>query len=243
MLGTDNEQQEVDNMKFKHFFQRKENKYLFSKDQFDCFLSDLLQYMQVDQYGLHTIRSLYYDTSDNQFILSSMEKPEYKEKFRVRSYGNPMGESFIFLEIKKKSEGIVYKRRLSMTYSEYLEWESSKIFPEAFMEKQVAKEIAWLFRKYPDLSPKVLISYDRLSLFYEADDNFRVTFDRNIRYQSKEVGLCSAPGPLVAPDLDVLMEVKAVGAYPIWFVELLSRHQRYKGNFSKYAQTYQCHLM
>lgn len=109
-------------------------------------------------------------------------------------------------------------------------------------QSQIAQEINWLFLKHTDLLPKVLISYDRLSLYLEDDEDFRVTFDQNIRYQVNHVALAANRGELVAPELDVLMEVKAMGAYPLWFVELLTKHHVQKGSFSKYAQTYQRYL-
>lgn len=108
-------------MKLKNVFQRKETKYLIPTTQFHSFLKDLKKQMQIDEYGLHTILSLYFDTPDDRFITNSMTKPKYKEKFRVRSYGIPKETSMVFLEIKKKVNGIVYKRRMPLTYAEYLQ--------------------------------------------------------------------------------------------------------------------------
>ena len=229
-------------MSMKKVFQRKETKYLLNQTQFNKFFEELQAYMSVDQYGLHTIRSLYFDTADYQFIRHSMEKPKYKEKFRVRSYGMPTPESTVFLEIKKKMNGIVYKRRIPIRYDAYLFWLRTGGLADDLAESQIGHEIAWLFSKHVDLAPKVLISYDRFSLFSEVEEEFRVTFDQNICYQAKDANLDAARGKLVAPELYMLMEVKAMGAYPLWFVKLLTKHQIQKGSFSKYAQTYQRHL-
>lgn len=230
-------------MKLKKVFQRKENKYLLTQSQFQSFFDDLHQYMSVDQYGLHTIQSLYYDTPDYYFIQRSISKPKYKEKFRVRSYGTARADSLVFLEIKKKVAGIVYKRRLVLTYEEYLNWEASGKFSEQLSSVQIAREITWLFYRQPALSPKVLITYDRLSLFMVDDSEFRVTFDQNIRYRTENLALDNkTSGELVAPEVGVLMEVKAMGAYPLWFTALLAKYHIQKSSFSKYAQTYQRHL-
>lgn len=232
-------------MKLKKVFERKENKYLLTQQQYTHFLNDLEKMMQADKYGLHTIQSLYYDTNDDFFVKHSMEKPRYKEKFRIRSYGQASAEKLVFLEIKKKINGIVYKRRLPLTYIEYQKWEETGQLPSNLQATQIAEEIAWLFEINPDLQPKVLIAYDRLSYFLEADESFRVTFDQNIRYRTHLLALnqdtyksCQA----VADEVDVLMEVKAMGAYPMWFANLLAEYQIYKTSFSKYAQTYQRHL-
>ncbi|MFV0557387.1 MAG: polyphosphate polymerase domain-containing protein [Enterococcus sp.] len=230
-------------MSLKKVFQRKEDKYLLTQEQFLAFQTELKQQMQVDTYGLHTIMSLYYDTADYRFIKSSMEKPKYKEKFRVRSYGTPNTEAEVFLEMKKKIERIVYKRRVAMPYPEYEVWQKGQHHVANQENPQIAAEINWLFKNHQDLHPKVLIAYDRLSFFCEDNPEFRVTFDQNIRYRTTNLRLAAgSEGDLVAPEIGVLMEVKALAAYPIWFVELLNQHQLRKGSFSKYAQTYQRYL-
>lgn len=229
-------------MKLKNVFQRKETKYLIPTTQFHSFLKDLKKQMQIDEYGLHTILSLYFDTPDDRFITNSMTKPKYKEKFRVRSYGIPKETSMVFLEIKKKVNGIVYKRRMPLTYAEYLQWLDQKHFLKN-EDEQIPQEVNWLFKKNPDLSPKTMIMYERMSLFGTSDPDFRVTFDQNIRFRSTNLDLSiTGEETLVAPEIGVLMEVKALGAYPLWFVELLNDYQLRKGSFSKYAETYQRHL-
>ena len=45
--------------------------------------------MSVDSYGKHTIGNVYYDTDTYELITRPVEKPKYKEKFRIRSYGIP----------------------------------------------------------------------------------------------------------------------------------------------------------
>lgn len=231
-------------MNSKKIFVRKETKYLLTKKQFDSFINDLIiNNMKIDEHGLHTILSLYFDTNEYKFIKHSMTKPIYKEKFRVRSYGIPGDNEIIFLEIKKKVNGIVYKRRISMEYEVYCTWQESGFFPEKLVNNQIGMEISWLFRQHTDLVPKVLIAYDRLSLFIEDDSEFRVTFDQNIRYRNQNLVLANGShGEIVAPELDVLMEVKAMGSYPLWFVELLNKYGVRKSSFSKYAQTFERHL-
>ncbi|MBE6172756.1 MAG: polyphosphate polymerase domain-containing protein [Enterococcus faecium] len=229
-------------MKLKNVFQRKETKYLIPTTQFHSFLKDLKKQMQIDEYGLHTILSLYFDTPDDRFITNSMTKPKYKEKFRVRSYDIPKETSMVFLEIKKKVNGIVYKRRMPLTYAEYLQWLDQKHFLKN-EDEQIPQEVNWLFKRNPDLSPKTMIMYERMSLFGTSDPDFRVTFDQNIRFRSTNLELSiTGEETLVAPEIGVLMEVKALGAYPLWFVELLNDYQLRKGSFSKYAETYQRHL-
>lgn len=99
-------------------FQRYETKYMLSPIMARKLRKSLPGHLQMDEYGLDTICSLYYDTLDHQLIRRSLEKPVYKEKLRLRSYGPAKETSPIYVELKKKYEGIVYKRRERMILSE-----------------------------------------------------------------------------------------------------------------------------
>lgn len=94
-------------------FQRYEKKYFLTPEQQTRLLPALQQHMQADAYGQYTLCNTYYDTADWRLIRASLEKPVYKEKLRVRSYGVPEKDGRVFIEIKKKFDGIVYKRRIT----------------------------------------------------------------------------------------------------------------------------------
>ncbi|MGM0124196.1 hypothetical protein IGI37_001570 [Enterococcus sp. AZ194] len=234
-------------MKLKNIFQRKENKYTLSMDTYTLLRNYLEPYMAEDDYGLHTIVSIYFDTADYALIRQSIQKPVYKEKFRLRSYGVPTIQQPVFLELKKKVKGIVYKRRLSMDYGQaigYLQNPNS-FSPQTFQDRQIKQEVDWLYAK-KNLSPKTVIAYDRRALAAREEDlsDFRITFDFNIRYRTTHFNLLDGDfGERVAPEIDVLMEVKALGAYPLWFSEILAELSIYKCSFSKYAQVYQRYLI
>jgi hypothetical protein len=230
-------------MKLKNTFQRRETKYLLTYQQYEELRDKMTPFMAEDQYGLHTIQSLYCDTRDFSLIRQSIEKPIYKEKFRLRSYGTPTADSVAFLEIKKKVKKVVYKRRLAIPYQmakHYLEY-PQKIPCKTIQEQQLMNEIQYLYAG-KNLEPKVLIAYDRRAFFSQKPEleDFRITFDFNIRYRDKDLDLALGDlGERIAPEIDVLMEVKALGAYPLWFSHLLANLKIYKGSFSKYAQIYQ----
>lgn len=82
-------------------FERIEKKYLLTREKYNLLLEAIEPYMSEDDYGKHTIGNVYYDTDTYELISRSIEKPKYKEKFRVRSYGIPKEEDKVFLEIKK----------------------------------------------------------------------------------------------------------------------------------------------
>ena len=218
-------------------FDRYEKKYLLEEQTYRRLREELSQYMQEDSFGLHTIRNLYFDTDDDVLIRTSIEKPQYKEKFRIRCYGDPSEGAVCFLEIKKKYQGRVNKRRVVMDIDEakaYLE-EGKK--PER--QGQIFHEVAYFLDHY-DLQPKRYIAYDRIALYGKEDPEFRVTFDTNIRSRVTNLTLFSDEDtqPLLSPRYH-LMEVKIADAMPLWFVRLLSGYQIYSTSFSKYGRFYE----
>ncbi|MGY3745691.1 VTC domain-containing protein [Vagococcus salmoninarum] len=230
--------------KLKQAFKRKEKKYILTKENYEGLRKALAGHMIEDDYGLHTISSVYYDTENFELIRHSLEKPMYREKFRLRAYGKLQVKDKVFLEIKKKCQGIVYKRRIGLAYqdvSAYLT-NQQKLKSKKLVDQQISQEITWLVRQ-KQLVPKVMIAYDRRALFDPTDDSFRVTFDFNIRWRTTNLDLTKgAEGQLVAPEIAVLMEVKALGAYPLWFADILAKLEIYPSSFTKYGQTYKRYL-
>ncbi|WP_071131420.1 polyphosphate polymerase domain-containing protein [Enterococcus timonensis] len=229
-------------MKLKNRFQRKEKKYLLTEEQY-AYLQQHFSLMQMDQYGKHTILSLYYDDSDFTLIKRSIAKPNYKEKFRVRSYGCQEQNGPIFLEIKKKVNGIVYKRRLQIEDQQLATFnQQPKRIAVDPSDQQVKSEIDYLVERM-HLYPQVLIAYDREAFFGVDDEDFRITFDHQIRFRTDQLDFHhGSSGEKVTSEFAILMEVKALGAYPLWFSQLLSQAKIYPGSFSKYKDVYQHHL-
>ncbi|MCR4694186.1 MAG: polyphosphate polymerase domain-containing protein [Pseudobutyrivibrio sp.] len=217
-------------------FNRIEYKYLMDEATYFKFTEELANYMEVDKYGLHTIRNIYYDTNTNELIRTSIEKPKYKEKFRVRCYGKPEYDSICFLEIKKKYKGLVNKRRVALPMEEAERFLIHGIMPNN--PNQIFKEIEYFFSRY-ELEPKRYIAYDRIAWFKPDDEMFRVTFDTNIRSRCHDLTLHKDDeNEYLLEKGQRLMEVKIGDALPIWFVKLLSKYQIYQCSFSKYGNFY-----
>lgn len=204
-------------------------------------MEKLAGYMNVDQYGLHTISNIYYDTDNYELIRTSIERPIYKEKLRLRAYGTPGEEDFVFLEIKKKFKGIVYKRRVQLKLREARYYLQEGEQPEN--SGQILREIDWVWNKY-HLVPKVLIAYDRLALFGKEDENLRITFDQNIRFRESVLDLSKGPWgyPLLDPER-FLMEIKIPDAMPLWLSKLLNEQRIFPASYSKYGQCYKEYLI
>lgn len=225
-------------MAFQAVFKRYELKYLLTTAQKELVLTAMAPYMQMDQYGKTTIRNLYYDTENYRLIRHSIEKPAYKEKLRIRSYKQIHTGGTVFAELKKKYDGIVYKRRLALPNQAALAWMSGEA--HCGQHSQIANEIDYLLKLYGPLQPSVFLSYEREAYYCKDGSDFRVTFDDNILCRQSDLSLeAAAYGTRILPEGMVLMEIKCSGGIPLWMTQVLSREKIYKTSFSKYGTAYQ----
>ncbi|GAX47814.1 polyphosphate polymerase domain-containing protein [Pseudolactococcus reticulitermitis] len=218
-------------------FERKEKKYLLTRQKFEKLVEMLQTVMCFDDYGLHSIHTIYYDTSDFDVIRHSVSKPKFKEKLRLRSYGQATVDSQVFLELKKKVAGITYKRREKLAYDQALDFLQGQ---EINKESQILREIAY-YQQQEVLQPKALISYDRLAMFHKKDADFRITFDQNIRYSLTEFDLMQAnliAQNALTDDDTILMEIKVSESFPLEISRILSELDIYQSKFTKYGNIY-----
>lgn len=217
-------------------FKRYEKKYLLSEEKYKRLRLALDERIEPDEYYSSTVCSIYYDTDDYRLIRHSLDKPVYKEKLRVRSYNIPAPEDTVFVELKKKYKGIVYKRRVAMSAAEATRYLAGKA--EAPADSQMLREIDWFLRQNLPV-PKVFIACDRLAFRAKDDPELRITFDRNIRWRDTELELTrGSHGSLLLEDGQVLMEIKIPGAAPLWMARLFSELEIYPVSFSKYGTCY-----
>lgn len=226
---------------YQSVFSRKEIKYLMSSSQEAALLNQINEFLSKDLYCESTISNLYFDTENFQLIRSSIEKPLYKEKLRLRSYEVPTTSSNVFVELKKKVDGTVYKRRLSLPYHDAVAYLAGK--PSDIPPTQIRKEIDWFLERYP-LSPKAFISYDRMAYKGKMDAGLRITFDRNILFRSHLLDLSSGNfgQQLLEPD-QVLMEIKMSRPMPLWLTASLNSLGIYPCSYSKYGNCYKAFIL
>ncbi|MDR1800868.1 MAG: polyphosphate polymerase domain-containing protein [Lachnospiraceae bacterium] len=226
-------------------FKRYENKYMLNELLYYRILAEVSKRMNPDPFNEngkpYQICNIYYDTEDSSFIRHSLEKPVYKEKLRLRSYGTPDSESTVYLGIKKKYKGIVGKRRTALKLSEAYDFLTKKVIenpdPER-MNLQVIKEIEYILQTNK-MVPKMNISYLRMAFFDKDLPDFRVSFDSQILARDYNLKLEEGPyGTPLIPSNFRLMEVKASLSAPLWFVRLLSDNKIYPTGFSKYGTAY-----
>ena len=227
-------------MAYANTFKRKEMKFLLDEEQYNMLLKEMSPYMTADEYGVHTIMNIYFDSTNDDVIMNSLSKTVYKEKLRLRAYGKAAkDDDEAFLEIKKKYKGIVYKRRLEMTYKKLFDYVSGGEVPDIpEKDKQVFEEIEYFIKRL-GLVPKIVICYDRQAYFGNDDNEFRITFDGNVRSRRNEVDLRKGDyGELLFDQPYRVMEIKVSDAIPLWLVKFLSENRIYADSFSKYGNIY-----
>lgn len=219
-------------------FERYEMKYRMTRRQRRAVLAAMLPYMKLDNYGHTTIRNIYFDTDSYRLVRNSIDKPVYKEKLRIRSYKQVSAQDKVFIELKKKYNDVVYKRRESLSQLETLEWIVRETpFPKA---TQIGNEIDYFFEYYESLKPKVFLSYEREAFYALDGSDFRVTFDENILARQEELSLSREVwGEPLMDENDVLMEIKTSGGIPLWMTHVLAQEKLYKTSFSKYGTAYE----
>lgn len=217
-------------------FKRVEKKYRVSKSEKDELLSEISDYLTPDPHGRSTICSVYLDTPDFLLIRNSIEAKTYKEKLRLRCYGTPDKNDKVFLEIKKKFKGVVYKRRVSMTLSQAEDYLLNGTRPE---DSQIMNEIDYAMRFYRSPAPAMLIAYERDAYFVKDMPNLRLTFDSNVRYRVNNLHLDNgSKGDIIIPEDCYILEIKTDGAMPLWLSHALSKLKILPASFSKYGTAY-----
>lgn len=224
-------------MAYQATFKRYEIKYLLTSQQKERILQVMEPYMKLDCYGRTMIRNIYYDTNSFRLIRRSLEKPAYKEKLRIRSYQAAAGEDPVFVELKKKYQSVVYKRRLTLPEEQAMyAFRYNLPLP---VHSQIAQEIEYFRAYYAGLHPTVFLAYEREAYYSLDGGEFRVTFDENILYREYNFSLGSKVSgtPLLAEG-QTLMEIKTAGGLPLWMSRELNRLRVYPASFSKYGAAY-----
>ena len=227
-------------------FNRREIKYMITDEDKNALLSIIGDYMNADPYNkdgnTYSICNIYLDTPSDELIIKSLEKPVFKEKIRLRSYGTVDLDATVYLESKKKFDSVVNKRRTPFILRDVYEYFETKTIPQNLENSkinfQVLSEINHIMNFYP-LEPRVFISYDRLAFFEKNNSDFRLTIDTNIQARRHDLRLeIPASGAQLLKDGYWLMEAKAFKAFPLWFVRFLSERKIYPTSFSKYGTEY-----
>lgn len=216
-------------------FRRVEEKYIMTRDQYLAIKEMISEKMIEDSHGKSTICNLYFDTNEYELIRHSITKPIYKDKVRLRSYNLPTLDSKVYLEIKRKYEGVVSKRRIEMTLNDYYNFEEVN---DLYENKQILNELNYYFQFYK-LKTTMFLSYFRRAFYAKDNMGFRVTFDSNIIARNYDLKIENGIyGDYILDKDKYIMEIKILDAIPLWFVKILDQFNISPCGFSKYGEAY-----
>lgn len=224
-------------MSYQNTFKRYEFKYLLNPAQKEALQDAMNGRMELDSYGRTTIRNIYFDTDDHRLIRASIDKPIYKEKLRVRSYEQAGAKDTVFVELKKKYNGVVYKRRVALPLEVAMSWLSGK--SHLPISTQITDEIDYALHFYNGLKPKAFITYEREAYKDVFESDFRVTLDENILHRDSRLSLSEkVDGQPILPEGMTLMELKVSDSIPLWMADFLCKNNVPRVNYSKYGAAY-----
>lgn len=170
--------------------------------------------------------------------------------------GAGQARDLVFVELKKKYDGVVYKRRVGMSLAaagaflagdDYLRACGRFPIGDAVLDAasrtaesvQIANEIEAMRKRHGGaavLAPAMAIACDRVAWAPQeqcADElgELRVTFDGLLRFRE-----CGAPRwqPIIGGD-ESIMEIKSAGPLPLWLSAALAEARVYPTSFSKYG--------
>ena len=217
-------------------FMRVERKYRISLDCKEALLSALSDRLVPDAYGKSTVCNFYLDTPDSRIIRASLDAVAFKEKLRLRTYGAPRPEGVAFLEIKRKYNGVVYKRRIQTTCNRAMDYFASGRLPG---EGQIMREIDYAMQFYGMPQPKVFLCYEREAFFVRDCPALRLTFDTDVRYRATDLFAgCDTSGKTLLLPGEALLEFKTDAAMPRWMLEVFRALDVRPASFSKYGRAY-----
>ena len=226
-----------------NIFTRIEKKYVLNEEQYQAILPALHERMVLDVFGKSTVGSIYYDPPHDRIIRSSIEKPAYKEKLRLRCYRTPGDHDTAFVELKKKYKGIVYKRRIEMEYVSAVAFLSGKSCDSPQVETQIGKEISYFLKFYEGIRPSYALFCERTALIGRDDPTLRLTIDANLRYRRTDLDLrLGTHGKNLLPPGHYVMEIKTPLAMPLWMTGLLDKNRIFPSPFSKFGTAYTMEL-
>lgn len=221
----------------KFIFKRQEIKYFITKNQKEEIMDEIFLHLKEDEYGRFNVCNVYFDTPDYIIARRSIDKPIYKEKLRIRSYGQVNNNEQVFLELKKKYDSTVYKRRIQLSCQDAFDFISSK---NCFnRNNQIEQEIKYFCLLYRNLQPSVFLSYNREAYYDKNNPDLRLTFDDDILWRDDDFDFDKHfYGQKMINDNCTLLEIKTDSAVPLWLSHALNSNKVYPASYSKYGNAY-----
>lgn len=223
-------------------FSRREQKYLITRRQYVQLVEKITPYMRHDKYGRegkYSVTSLYFENAKQGIYFETKNKLKYRQKLRLRVYDDTDINGTAFFEVKQKHNKVVNKRRLVMPLAEayrYLnDGTNRELSSYETSNPQVLREIDH-FRKFYQLHPEMIVSYNRHAFHGVADSELRITFDLDLKCRNKDLALENGAygSHFIDEDL-VVLEVKVNDSVPLWLTRYLQELDCEQRSASKFC--------
>ncbi|MFW9821957.1 MAG: VTC domain-containing protein [Candidatus Thorarchaeota archaeon] len=233
---------------FQKYFNRFELKYQISFKERDRIISLIRPFMRLDTYVNNNfnyeVRSLYFDSNFHHSFLEKRDGVAIRKKLRIRYYPSFLNDTqqYAFIEIKKKLNDNVAKRRIYIPLKDSLRFldshhrDTKQFFENASdQDKSTLKEI-WFLNKRYNLKPVCIVSYKRQPYVSKFEKTFRITFDTDLKVRRYNLDLRFGGGSkyIVPPNICV-MEVKFNNIIPKWAIKIIQKNDCVQYKISKFA--------
>ncbi len=219
-------------------FKRNELKYYLNDVHMERLQAQLSTLMTADSHGDalagYRVRSLYFDSFDDECLFQKQSGFLHRRKFRLRTYGDPDAETVKF-EIKAKHGQLVRKDSITINRHDAEQVMAGNYGVLLDYEEPVLNDIyaTFMSRYY---QPKVIVEYTRLA-FTMPVSNIRITFDMNLRTNINHLDLFSRVSDSMPVVLEgkQIMEVKFDEFLPGYLKNVLSCASAERMAISKYT--------
>ncbi len=226
---------------------RREFKFLLSAGDGERFRGFVAGQIPVDR-GAETgypVISEYYDTPDRHSYWQKMWGSGNRRRVRARVYGRPDGAipPAAFIEIKHKLDSDGVKRRAALPLESLRELSAGNI-PEPLLEARRSRADRHVVAELQDLvvaggaRPVVQVRYDRMAYDSGPEGTIRITFDTGLccRFELKPLIPDDRDFPLPVVEREIaVVEVKTIGAVPVWLRHAASEFGLMAQSMSKYC--------
>jgi hypothetical protein len=225
------------------YSQRFEKKYLLNLKQYLYLKTYFLNFFKLDNFcknGNYIVSSLYYDTKELKFYYEKEDGEKNRTKIRLRTYQNSkglnlQGENMVNLEIKKRINQNVFKKRSLLNESVCKKFIQSPNFEFIQNYKTNALVEAAYISTINSLIPKIVVIYDREAYFSKICANVRLTFDHNLRYRIYNLTPNNISNTLsIIPEDYIIMELKYNTILPLFITKIIRNFDISQCTFSKY---------
>ena len=227
-------------------FSRFEMKYIIRKSISESIQKEIRNFMAYDGYANkklkknYFVRSLYFENNNYSNFNEKVDGVKLRHKYRIRTYSNKLDKNTpIFLELKGRENLRTYKTRffieqndLNLFFEKKNYFKLKKTYSDNYLIEQFIFDC---YRK--NLSPKILVDYNRTPYINKSGLYFRLTFDNNIISLSNSslysTGLNSGWRECLAGF--TILEVKFESSIPAWFQRIVQSYQLQIRSISKFV--------